>query len=173
MPFLNRLTSVPTETGGNVNQESIATFSNNITNTVTTNDLTSFATAAHNANEEFVGPAYDTGFISIDNGQVLITNTLPIKLSFVINFQGSLTSTSTVNNGRVGVRLNSTMGLGTGSSQFISAGITPGGTTILTSFNVGGAFGLEAGQSVWLEFSKSFIGTLVMNNCLMELRPLW
>tara|TARA_R110001606_G_scaffold385158_1_gene548520 strand:+ start:16931 stop:17461 length:531 start_codon:yes stop_codon:yes gene_type:complete len=164
----------PSSTGQNLSQTQVATLSDNVTTSSpdqTTINL--FSIAIHDNNLVFPNSIYDTGNISLDPSEIKLTNTSGKPFSFTVEFSGLLTSSSTINNGRLGIRLNSTGGLGTGTEQIYPSGITIGSTTISNGFNTKGAFTLLPGESCWLEVVKSVIGTLIVTSSLIIIKPIF
>lgn len=163
----------PENTGGNVGGSGIVVFSGNVTDSVASADLTLPVIALHNNNGFYPNPIYDLGILAIDPAEVKLTNISPDPYSFEITVSGKLTSNSTSNAAVVGIRLNSTGGVGTGTDKTYPAGTTQGAATVRAGYTSIGAFTLAAGESVWVEISKSVTGTLVFDNSLIIIRPIY
>ena len=93
--------------------------------------------------------------------------------SFEFSVGGTITSDSQDNAALVGVRLVSSSGVLTGAAKVYPAGVTSGATTVKFGFTTVGFATIPAGESVWVELSKNFAGTLVVESMLIACRPLW
>jgi hypothetical protein len=163
----------PTLTGQNLAKGEIIIASSNITDSVAGTDIDTFVVALHDDDVFFPNPIYDVGTLDIDLTEMKFTNVSGSPFSFTTSIGGKLTSNSTSNGALVGVRINSTTGAGTGTEKTYSAGPTGGPSTVRSGFTTIGAFTLQNGESIWLEVSKNVAGTLVVDNALFIIKPLW
>jgi len=163
----------PSQTGTNSSGTGIVVYSSNTTDSVASADIDTFVSAKHSSNGFFPNPIYDVGVISLDNSEMKFTNISPNNYSMSLSFSGSLISDSTSNTAILSARLNSTGGVGTGTQQRYSAGPTGGSTNVRSGFLVIGAFTLAPSESVWLEVSKSVAGTLIAENSLAIIKPIY
>jgi hypothetical protein len=163
----------PVSTGTNTSKTQILAAENVTTDSVASNDLTVFVTAKQNGELAFPNAIYDTGRLSIDSSEYKLTNISGENYSFTVSFCGHIGSDSTTNNALITVRINSTGGVGTGSQLQSAAGPTAGSSTVATGFLTLGAFTLQAGESVWLEVSKSVTGTLIVDETLVLIKPIY
>lgn len=174
MPFLNGSESYPpAATGENKSKTEIAVYNSNLVDSVAPADLSTFVVAKHNSNGFFPNPIYDTGFLSIDPTEVKLTNNGLTNFSFIVLVRSSFSSDSTSNTANLGIRLNSTGGVGTSTEEIKSAGPTAGSATVAATLGTFGAFTLAPSESVWLEVAKSYSGTCVMDKSLFVILPLW
>lgn len=174
MPFLTGSDAYPpVATGENKSKTEIAVYNSNLVDSVAPADLDTFVVAKHNNNGVFPNPLYDTGFLSIDSTEVKLTNNRLIPFSFIILVRSSFSSDSTSNTANLGIRLNSTGGVGTSTKEIKSAGPTAGSTTVAATLGTFGAFTLAPTESVWLEVAKNYSGTCVMDSSLFTILPLW
>jgi hypothetical protein len=86
---------------------------------------------------------------------------------------GTLTSDSATNTGFIGVRLSDSVGVLTGSDKRYSTGRTNGALTVNIGFSLIGYATLTNGQGLHLEISKDFAGSLVLEDLLFTIKPLW
>lgn len=162
----------PESTGQNVSQTQVSTLQGNTVDTVAGTDINTFSECLQSG-LGFPNIIYDTGNLSLDATRLRLTNNSGKSFSFKITIGGTMLADSTVNSAIFAVRLRSTGGLGTGTLRRYPAGLTAGGVTIDLGFNTVGAFTLADGESVWLEASKSVIGTLIISSCLILIEPIW
>lgn len=163
----------PENTGQNLSRTNVIVLNGNATDSVAGTDLDSFVTAKHDGTFDFPSPLYDTGYISLDLTELKITNARDTPLSLAVSLNGRIVSSSTSNTAVVGVRLNSTGGILTGTDKVYPAGATSGGTTLDVGFTTIGAVTLQPGESLWLDVSKNVTGTLVVQSALTLLRPIY
>lgn len=163
----------PQNTGQNASGTGVVVYTGNTTDSVASADLSAFVIAKQNSNGAFPNPIYDVGRLSLDSAEVKLTNISGTNYSFIINASGKLTSDSTANNAVIGIRINSTGGVGTGTSKTYSAGTTQGAATVRAGYTTIGAFTLAPTESVWIEVSKSVAGTLVFDESLLIIEPIW
>ena len=162
----------PEATGENASQTQVATVQDNTTDSVAGIDITSFVEVLQSG-LAFVNAIYDTGNLDIDLTRLRFTNNSGKPFSFKITIGGTILSSSTINSAVFAVRLRSTGNVGTGTLRRYPAGLTTGGATIDLGFNTVGAFTIADGESVWLECSKSVLGTLIVSSCLVLIEPIW
>lgn len=162
----------PAATGSNETQTQVATLQGNTTDTAAGTDIATFSECLQSG-LAFANAIYDTGNLDIDLTRLRLTNNSGKPFSFKITVGGTIISDSTVNSAVFAVRLRSTGNVGTGTLRRYPAGLTTGGITIDLGFNTVGAFTIADGESVWLEASKSVIGTLIISSCLVLIEPIW
>lgn len=162
----------PDATGQNVSQTQVATVSNNVQDSAPGIDLAVFGEVLQSG-LAFANAIYNTGNLDIDLTRLRFTNNSGKPFSFKISINGQLESSSSVNSAIMAVRINSSMGLGTGTLRKYPAGLTQGGLNISLGFQTSGVFTLADGESIWLECSKSVLGTLIMQSCLVLIEPIW
>lgn len=163
----------PEDTGQNLSGTGLIVFSGNVTDSVAGSDLLVPVIARHSNNGAFPAPIYDKGKLDIDPAEVKFTNVSGDPYSFQITVSGRLTSDSTSNNAVIGIRLNSTGGLGTGTDKTYPAGTTQGAATVSAGYTDIGAFTLQPSEECWVEISKNVAGTLVFNDALIIINPIF
>lgn len=164
--------SFPESTGTNQSQTQVATFQGNTQDSDPGILISQFAEVLQSG-LAFADAVYDTGNLVLDATRMRLTNNSGKPFSFSIIVQGEFISSSASNTAVIGLRLNSSGELGTGTSRKIPAGFTVGGASIDIGSGVFGAFTLQDGESVWLECSKNVVGTLIMQTCLVFIYPVW
>lgn len=165
MPYGCSSASFPETTGSNESQTSVVVLGANTVDSVAGTDLDTHVTTLQSG-LTFPSSIYNTGKWTISPTEVKLTNNSSGPLSAKFTLGGKFIGDSTSNSAVVEMQLNSTGGLGTGTTKRYSAGITLG-TTISVGFTTVGAFTLAPGESVWLECSKNVTGTLILESCLI------
>lgn len=162
----------PESTGQNLTQTQVATLQNNVVDSVASDDIDAF-TDVLQSGLSFPSALYDTGNLDLDANRVRLINNSGKPFSFKITIGGVIISDTAINSALFRIRLNSTANVGTGTTRRYPAGITTGATSVDIGVNTTGAFTLADGESVWLECSKSVVGTLIMQSCLILIEPIW
>lgn len=162
----------PESTGSNQSQTQVATVQNNTQDSDPGASIDTFGEALQSG-MSFPNSIYDTGNLDIDLNRIGFTNNSGKPFSFEIEVGGTIQSSSGVNSAIIGVRLNSSGDLGTGTLRKLPSGLTTGQLSIDTGFSTKGAFTIADGESVWLEVSKSVAGTLIVGSALCFIRPVW
>ena len=162
----------PAATGENVTQTQVATLQGNAVDSVAGSDIDTFVEVLQSG-LAFASALYDTGNLVLDATRMRLTNNSGKSFSFKITIGGVITSDTTVNSALFRIRLNSTGGVGTGTVRRYPSGLTIGAASVDLGVNTTGAFTLANGESVWLECSKSVVGTLIMQSCLILIEPIW
>lgn len=165
MPYGNTLI-FPPSTGQNLSRTSVVVVGGNTVDSVAGIDLNTHVTTKQSG-LNFPAGIYDTAEWSISPTEVLLTNVSAEPVSAKFTVGGKFTGSSTANTALIQVQLNSTSGIGTGTTKSYSAGATAGATTISAGFTTIGAFTLQPGEAMWLECSKNVSGTLVLESCLI------
>ncbi len=162
----------PAATGENVTQAQVATLQGSAVDSVAGSDIDTFVEVLQSG-LAFASALYDTGNLDLDSTRMRLTNNSGKPFSFKITIGGVIISDTTVNSALFRIRLRSTGGVGTGTVRRYPSGLTVGATSVDLGVNTVGAFTLANGESVWLECSKSVIGTLIMQSCLILIEPIW
>lgn len=162
----------PDATGQNVSQTQVATLQNNTVDSVAGTDIDTFVEVAQSG-LSFPNQIYDTGNLDLSPSTMRLTNNSGRPFSFEVEMSGELISDSSVNAAIFGLRLNSSNGIGTGTLRKLPSGLTTGQLSIDIGFGTKGAFTLANGDSVWLEVSKSVVGTLIIQSALILIKPTW
>lgn len=162
----------PESTGQNVTQTQVATLQDNTTDSAPGSDIDTFAEVLQSG-LSFASSIYDTGNLDLDATRMRLTNNSGKPFSFKISIGGIILSDTAVNSALFRIRLNSTTNVGTGTTRRYPSGLTTGATSVELGVNTNGAFTLADGESVWLECSKSVVGTLIMQSCLILIEPIW
>jgi hypothetical protein len=163
----------PTETGSNVIELELLVVSGNTQDSVAPVDIDTYVTALTNSAMIYPNPIYNTGKWSPSTTEIktVLTHTQPRSSKFVLS--GTLTSDSATNTGFIGVRLSDSVGVLTGSDKRYSTGRTNGALTVNIGFSLIGYATLTNGQGLHLEISKDFAGSLVLEDLLFTIKPLW
>ena len=165
-------TKRPLETGQNLFKQEILTIAGNTLDSIAGTDLTVYTKAKVNVNLSYPNAIYNTGQFTIENGLIQL-NKIANARSFEFTIGGKITSDSQDNAALVGIRLVSTAGPLTGASKVYPAGVTSGTSTVECGFTNVGYANIPSGNSVWVEVSKNFIGTLVVKEIIIAVRPIW
>ncbi|AUG84930.1 hypothetical protein MAELSTROM_10 [Pseudoalteromonas phage Maelstrom] len=162
----------PEATGQNVSQTQVATLQGNTVDSGAGDDIDVF-TEVQQSGLGFASSIYDTGNLALDAARMRLTNNSGKPFSFKVNIGGIIISDTSINSALFRIRLNSTSNVGTGTARRYPSGLTVGGTSVELGVNTSGAFTLANGESMWLECSKSVIGTLILQSCLILVEPIW
>ena len=162
----------PAETGQNVSQTQVATLQDNTVDSVASDDINAF-TEVKQSGLGFASAIYNTGNLVLDATRMRLTNNSGKPFSFKVNIGGIIISDTSINSALFRIRLNSTSNVGTGTTRRYPSGLTVGGTSVELGVNTSGAFTLADGESMWLECSKSVLGTLILQSCLILVEPIW
>ena len=163
----------PASTGSNLAQASIYVINGNTLDSVASANQAVFVTVKTNIQLTPPVPVYDTARWAVSASELKLISLSPEPHDVKVVVSGKLTSNSGVNNGRVVIRLNSTDGVGTGTTKTYATGPTGGGTTVEAGFTVIGFFRSLENQTISLEVAKNFAGTLILESVLVEVTPLW
>lgn len=162
----------PESTGQNVTQTQVAALQSNTVDSVAGSNIDTF-TEVLQSGLAFASALYDTGNLVLDATRMRLTNNSGKPFSFKIAVGGTILSDTVVNSALFRIRLNSTGNVGTGTTRRYPSGLTTGATSVDIGVSTLGAFTLADGESVWLECSKSVVGTLIMQSCLILIEPIW
>ena len=162
----------PESTDQNLSQTQVATVQNNTVDSLASDNIDTFVEVMQSG-LAFASPLYDTGNLDLDATRMRLTNNSGVPFSFKIAVGGVIISDTVVNSALFRIRLNSSGNVGTGTVRRYPAGLTTGATSVDIGVNTTGAFTLADGESVWLECSKSVVGTLIMQSCLILIEPIW
>lgn len=164
---------IPDFTGENRVQREVLRIQNNTLSTTTNNVLSNFVTAQTNEALSAPEPEYQRGDFTVDPNLIKLTYTgqAPRDIRFVIS--GLISSDSTANDDKVGVRISNGAGtLYTGSAKIYPSGTTLGGASTVIGFTTIGFGRLDVNDEIHFEISKNFNGTLVVENCILSIEPL-
>tara|TARA_R110002124_G_C8974544_1_gene515795 strand:+ start:39008 stop:39556 length:549 start_codon:yes stop_codon:yes gene_type:complete len=162
----------PAETGQNVSQTQVATLQDNTVDSVASDDINAF-TEVKQSGLSFASAIYNTGNLVLDATRMRLNNNSGKPFSFKVTIGGIIISDTSINSALFRIRLNSTSNVGTGTTRRYPSGLTVGGTSVELGVSTSGAFTLADGESMWLECSKSVLGTLIMQSCLILVEPIW
>lgn len=163
----------PASTGNNLAQASIYVITGNTLDSAASADQAVFVTAKTNIQLASPVPEYTTERWAVSASELKLISLSPEPHDVKVIVSGKLKSNSVVNDGRVVIRLNSTDGVGTGTTKTYATGPTAGGTTVEAGFTVIGFFRSLENQTISLEVAKNFAGTLILESVLVEVTPLW
>lgn len=163
----------PKTTGNNVTGVSIYVLNGNTQDSVASDDPAVFVQAKTNIQLAPPIDVYATERWAVSANEVKLTSLSEEPHDARVVVSGRLRSDSITNTGRVALRLNSTDGVGTGTTKTYATGPTSGGVTIEAGFTVIGFFRSLENQTISLEVAKNFAGTLVLESVLVEVTPLW
>jgi len=163
----------PEDTGLNKIQLELLVVSGNTQDSVAPDDIDTYVTALTNSALIYPNPVYNTGIWTPSTTEIktVLTHAQPRSSKFVLS--GTLTSDSTTKDGFIGVRLSDSTGVLTGSDKRYSTGKTSGAATVNVGFSLIGYTTLTNGQELRLEISKDFAGSLLLENALFTVKPLW
>ena len=163
----------PNQTGHNHNRLELLLVSGNTQDSVAGVDIDAYVTVKTNSAMTHPNPIYDTGVWGLSTTELLASLDLPVPRSSKIMISGTIVSDSAVNSGFISVRLSDSNSALTGSTKQYSTGKSVGGATVNVGFSVVGYTTLASGQEFKLEVAKDFAGTIVLDNALITIEPLW
>ena len=163
----------PASTGNNLAQASIYVVNGNTLDSVASANQAIFVTAKTSIQLASPVAVYDTERWAVSASEIKLISLSPETHDAKVIVSGKLVSDSVTNDGRVVIRLNSTDGVGTGTTKTYATGPTGGGTTVEAGFTVIGFFRSLENQTISLEVAKNFAGTLILESVLVEVTPLW
>lgn len=164
---------IPDETSENRLRQEILRVQSNTLSTTTPATIDSWITAVTNDDLDLPVPEYDTSRLTPVSGQFKLNYNASAVRDVKVIIAGTITSDSTNNANRIGVRLSSgSEGVYTGSTKIYPAGTSLGGDTTVVGFTTIGFGRLQPTDSLELQVSKNFTGTLVVENCILSIEPL-
>lgn len=160
-------------TGRNLEGRTIVLAKGNTQDSVATSDPTLFVQALTNV--QLLPPV--VGYL--DDDWAVIPNEM--KLQYVgsqdrdiqVVASGWVTSDSGLDTNRIVTRLLATSGVLTGTTKHYPAGKLVGAETSRIGFTMIGYDRLTTGNFVGMQLSKTFPGTLVVQELIMVVTPLW
>jgi len=163
----------PEDTGLNKMQLELLVVSGNTQDSVAPVDIDTYVTALTNSAMFYPNVIYNTGVWTPSSTEIKTVLSYPLPRSSKFVISGTLISDSATNSGFIGVRLVDSTGELTGSSKRYSTGRTNGALTVNVGFSLIGYSTLTDTQNVRLEISKDFAGSLVLEDALFTVKPLW
>lgn len=163
----------PTETGDNTTELELLVVSGNTQDSVASDDIDTYVTALTNSAMIYPNPVYNTGIWTPSTTEIktVLDHVQPRSSKIVLS--GTLISDSATNTGFIGVRFADNGGVLTGSTKRYSTGRTNGQLTVNIGFSLIGYATVTDGQEIRLEISKDFTGSLVLENAIFTIKPLW
>ena len=163
----------PKTTGKNVTGVSIYVLNGNTQDSVASSDPAVFVQAKTNIQLAPPVDVYATARWAVSANEIKLTSLSAKPYDAKVVVSGRLRSDSTTNTGRISLRLNSTAGVGTGTTKTYATGPTSGGVSVEAGFTIIGFFRSLENQTISLEVAKNFAGSLVLESVLIEVAPLW
>lgn len=166
----------PTETGQNVEQRDLLVVKGNTEDSLAGTDLDTFTVAKNNAGHIHPSEIFTTGTWIVEDESLFtakyVGSSIPRHCKII--FSGRVFSDSSTDSNRVGVRLNSSIGgVLTGTTKVYPVGRLAGQNETDVAFTLIGFGEFQLNEELSLEVSKDFTGTLIIDDVILEVEPLF